>query len=225
MVQAQGFELDIRRPRFGDPLPQTLDDHAGVMIFGGPMSANDTDDWLSRELSWIEVPLKEEKPLLGICPGAQMMARCLGERVYAHPEGRVEIGYYPISPTEHGHGVCPCRFPEKVYQWHREGFDLPSGATLLAAGQDFETQAFHYGRSAYGLQFHPEVTYAMMWRWTSRAPYLLESLPGAYPRHRHLEGWYLHDAPIARWLNAFLKVWIGGGAQSIETGNAKLAAE
>jgi GMP synthase (glutamine-hydrolysing) len=227
MLQAQGFELDIRRPRFGDPLPQSLCDHAGVMIFGGPMSANDTDDWLRRELGWIEVPLKENKPLLGICLGAQMMARCLGQRVYTHPEGKVEIGYYPISPTEQGHEVCACRFPEKVYQWHREGFDLPTGATLLAAGEDFETQAFRFGPTAYGLQFHPEVTYAMMCRWTLRCPQPLETLPGAYLRHQHLEGWYQHDRPTARWLDAFLKVWIDGEAGAGETRDAKrgIAAE
>jgi len=206
LLQAQGFELDIRRPRFGDPLPETLDDHVGAMVFGGPMSANDEEDWLRREIDWIKVPLKEEKPFLGICLGAQMLARHLGHRVCPHPEGRVEIGYYPIDPTEDGHDVCACPFPEKVYQWHREGFDLPAGATLLAKGQDFEAQAFRYGRSAYGVQFHPEVTYAMMCRWTVHGAARMQ-LPGAHPRHRHFEGWYLHDAAIARWSDCFLKAW------------------
>jgi GMP synthase (glutamine-hydrolysing) len=209
LLRLRGWDLDIRRPCLGDPLPLSLSDHAGAIIFGGPMSANDDNDWLRRELAWIEVPLKEEKPLLGICLGAQMMARCLGQQVYKHPKGKVEIGYYPISPTEHGHAVCSYRFPEKVYQWHREGFDLPVGATLLAAGQDFETQAFRFGRNAYGLQFHPEVTYAMMCRWTLRCPQPLETLPGAYLRHQHLEGWYRHDTPIALWLDAFLNAWLG----------------
>jgi GMP synthase (glutamine-hydrolysing) len=174
------------------------------------MSANDQDDWLRREIDWIDVPLKEEKPFLGICLGAQMLTRHLGERVYRHPDGKVEIGYYPIKPTDHGHALCPCPFPQQVYQWHREGFDLPRGATLLASGLDFETQAFRYGPCAYGLQFHPEVTYAMMCCWTMRATAGYESLPGAYPRHAHLEGWFLHDRATARWLDAFLKSWIDG---------------
>ncbi len=114
------------------------------------------------------MPLKEAKPLLGVCLGAQMLARHLGHRVYRHPEGKVEIGYYPIVPTEAGEALCAAPFPTHVYQWHREGFDLPRGATLLAAGSDFEAQAFRYGPAAYGLQFHPEVTYAMMCRWTLR---------------------------------------------------------
>jgi GMP synthase (glutamine-hydrolysing) len=207
LLKLQGFELDIRRPRFGDPLPQTLAEHAGAIIFGGPMSANDEEDWLRREIDWIEVPLREEKPFLGICLGAQMLARHLGHRVYAHPEGKVEVGYYPIHPTPEGHAVCACPFPERVYQWHREGFDLPRDSVLLAGGQDFETQAFRYGRAAYGFQFHPEVTYAMMCRWTIRGTDRMQ-LPGAHPRHRHLEGWFRHDAAVARWSEAFMGSWL-----------------
>ena len=99
-LRALGHPLDIRRPRFGDALPETLDEHAGAVIFGGPMSANDGDDYVRREIDWIEVPLREQRPFLGICLGAQMLARQLGARVAPHPQGRAEIGYYPIRPTE-----------------------------------------------------------------------------------------------------------------------------
>jgi len=208
-LKAQGFELDIRRPRFGDALPKTLRDYAGAIIFGGPMSANDEHDWLRREIDWIDVPLKEKKPLLGICLGAQLLARHLGHRVYAHPEGKVDVGYYPVLPTDEGHCLCETPFPEKVYQWHGEGFELPCGATLLARGEDFEAQAFRYGPSAYGLQFHPEVTYAMMCRWTAKGGERM-AMPGAQPRHLHLEGWYRHDAAIDCWSDAFLARWLEG---------------
>jgi GMP synthase (glutamine-hydrolysing) len=207
LLRTQGFVLDIRRPRFGDPLPETLAEHAGAIIFGAPMSANDEEDWLRREIDWIRVPLKEEKPFLGICLGAQMLARRLGQRVYPHPDGKVEAGYYPIHPTREGRGLCACPFPEKVYQWHREGFDLPCQSMLLAEGQDFEAQAFHYGPSAYGFQFHPEVTCAMMCCWTIRGADRMQS-PGAHPRHLHLEGWFQHDAAVACWSDAFLKAWV-----------------
>src|ERR1700722_3582907 len=70
-LRALGYGLEIRRPRFGDPLPETLDGHAGAVIFGGPMSANDPDDFVRREIDWIAVPLREQRPLLGICLGAQ----------------------------------------------------------------------------------------------------------------------------------------------------------
>ncbi|MDR3407533.1 MAG: glutamine amidotransferase [Methylovirgula sp.] len=208
LLKARGYELDIRRPRFGDPLPETLCDYAGAIMFGGPMSANDEDDWLRREIDWIDVPLAEEKPFLGICLGAQMLARHLGHRVYAHPEGKVEVGYYPIQPTADGHNICDCSFPEHVYQWHGEGFELPGGAVLLASGQDFEAQAFRYGTHAYGLQFHPEVTFAMMCCWMGRSGGRLEQ-PGACPREQHLQGWYQHDMAIARWSDAFLDAWTG----------------
>jgi GMP synthase (glutamine-hydrolysing) len=209
LLRQKGCELDIRRPRFGDPLPRSLADHAGAIVFGGPMSANDEDDFVKAEIDWINVPLKEKKPFLGICLGAQMLARTLGQRVYVHPEGRVEIGYYPIRPTEHGRALCSARFPDHVYHWHREGFGLPQGALLLAEGGDFEVQAVRFGATAYGFQFHPEVTYAMMCRWTSKGAERLTA-PGAWARDHHLEGWFLHDSKVASWTENFLDCWMAG---------------
>src|SRR5690348_13029343 len=70
---ANGFDLDIRRPPLGDPLPDTLEAHAGAVVFGGPMSANDKDEYVKRETDWLAVPLAENRPFLGICLGAQML--------------------------------------------------------------------------------------------------------------------------------------------------------
>ena len=117
-LKAMGVRLDIRRPSFGEPLPATLADHAGVVVFGGPMGANDTLDWVRREIDWLEIPLAEEKPLLGLCLGAQMLARTLGARVFGYDDKRSEIGYYPIEPTSAGERLCPASFPRTVYQWH-----------------------------------------------------------------------------------------------------------
>jgi GMP synthase (glutamine-hydrolysing) len=153
-LRALGYPLDIRRPRFGDPLPETLELHAGAVIFGGPMSANDPDDYVRREIDWIEIPLREQRPFLGICLGAQMLAKQLGAAVAPHHEGRVEVGYYPIRPTAAGHALCP-DWPERVYHWHGEGFQLPGGAELLAEGDDFPVQAFQ-SCHAFGFQFHPD---------------------------------------------------------------------
>jgi GMP synthase (glutamine-hydrolysing) len=201
-----GFDLDVRRPRFGDPLPGTLRDHAGAVIFGGPMSANDNDDFIRREIDWIAVPLKEDKPLLGICLGAQMCARALGGRVFAHPQGHAEIGYYPIRPTAAGLAVVN-DWPEQVYQWHREGFELPRCAELLAEGDMFEVQAIRYGR-CFALQFHPDVTHAMMHRWTTRGHVRLE-MPGAKPRAAHFADREVYDYSARAWLAVFLERWIG----------------
>jgi GMP synthase (glutamine-hydrolysing) len=205
--RALGHRLDIRRPRFGDSLPETLEEHAGAVIFGGPMSANDPDDYVRREIDWIAVPLAEQRPLLGICLGAQMLAKHLGARVAPHPEGRVQIGYYPIRPTAAGLVVCR-NWPDHVYHWHCEGFELAAGAQLLAEGCDFPVQAFRYDH-AFGLQFHPDVNYAMMHCWTTRDDQDMES-PGALPRHRHFADRAVHDVTERAWLREFLDGWLAG---------------
>ena len=204
LLQERGFRLDIRRPRFGDPLPADTRDFAGAVIFGGPMSANDPDDFVKAEIDWIGVALKEELPFLGICLGAQMLARHLGAKVGFHPEGQVEVGYYPIYPTEAARSELP--WPDHVYQWHREGFEVPAGAELLATGDCFTNQAIRVGRAAYGIQFHPEVTHWMMNRWTTRAHERMAS-PNARPRQDHFDGRYLHDPGVRLWLDAFLDHW------------------
>src|SRR5260221_3199022 len=150
-LRAVGHRLDIRRTRFGDSLPETLDGHAGAVIFGGPMSANDSDDYVRYEIDWINVPLREQRPFLGICLGAQMLAKQLGAKVAPHDRALTQIGYYPIRPTPAGRELCP-DWPAQVYHWHREGFELPRGAQLLAAGDDFPMQAFQWD-NAFGLQF------------------------------------------------------------------------
>ena len=204
----RGYRLDARRPRLGDPLPETLDHHAGAIIFGGPQSANDPDDYIRREIDWISVPLKENKPFLGICLGAQMMARQLGARVSTHCHGHVEVGYYPVRPTDEGRAICAL-WPDHVYQWHREGFDLPRGTTLLAEGDTFPCQAFRQGTRAYALQFHPEVTHAMMCRWTIRGAPRMQS-PGAKQRVAHFEDRWVHDYAMQTWLSHFLDHWLAG---------------
>jgi GMP synthase (glutamine-hydrolysing) len=88
-----------------------------------------------------------------------------------------------------------------------EGFDVPKGATLLATGGDFPNQAFSIGDRVYGLQFHPEVTLAMMHRWTVKGAQRCE-LPGAQPPLAHIEGRTLYDAAVSRWLDQFLDVWL-----------------
>ena len=201
-----GYELDVRRPRFGDALPATMHEHAAAVIFGGPMSANDADDFIRREIDWIAVPLRDDKPFLGICLGAQMCARQLGGKVFRHPRGHAEIGYYPIRPTAAGLALVDS-WPEQVYQWHREGFDLPRGAELLAEGDTFEVQALRYG-SGYALQFHPDVTHAMMHRWTTRGHVRLE-MPGAKPRAAHFADREVYDYSVRAWLSVFLERWIG----------------
>jgi len=205
ILASRGYTLDVRRPRFGNPLPPTLAGHAGAIIFGGPMSANGEEEFIRREIDWLAVPLSENKPFLGVCLGAQMLVRHLGGKVAGHPRGYVEAGYYPIRPTAAGRTLCPS-WPERVYQWHREGVELPSGSELLAEGATFRVQAFRHG-SGYGLQFHPEVTQAMMCRWVIRSAERL-SLPGAKPPATHFQDRAVYDFAIRAWLADFLEQWI-----------------
>ena len=99
-------------------------------------------------------------------------------------------------------------WPEMVYHWHREGFSLPAGATLLASGEEYPNQAYRYGENAYGVQFHSEVTHWMMNRWTTKAAHRFV-LPGAQGREKQFEGRMMYDRAIRDWLHEFLDIWIG----------------
>jgi len=108
--------------------------------------------------------------------------------------------------------LCP-DWPERVYHWHGEGFHLPGGAELLAEGDDFPVQAFRSGH-AFGFQFHPDVTYAMMHRWTTRGCVRMDS-PGAHPRHLHFEGRAVHDMAERAWLKNFIHGWLMRAPRSV----------
>lgn len=211
-LRERGYGLDIRRPALGGELPPTLENHTGAVIFGGPMSAYDTEPFIKREADWIGVPLAEDKPFLGLCLGAQLLALHLGADVKPRPDGTVEVGYYPIRPTPEGEALI--HWPAMVYQWHRDGFDLPRGATRLAEGLGaFPEQAFQVGSSAFGLQFHPELTMAMTYRWTVKGAERMRC-PGAQPRAKHIEGRLMYDAAIDAWLERFLDLWLAGGGRA-----------
>lgn len=202
VLLASGFDLDIRRPPLGDALPETLQQHAGAIIFGGPMSANDPDEYVKRETDWLAVPLNENKPFLGVCLGAQMLVNHLGGKVCGRDDGHVEIGWYPVRPTEAGRDLFD--WPEMVYHFHREGFSLPAGATLLATGEVYENQAIRYGDNAWGVQFHAELTRAMMHRWVVGGAHRFD-LPGAQIGRDHLNGRMLWDLKLRIWLAQFLE--------------------
>ena len=95
LLQARGYQLDQRCPCIGDALPDHLEDHDGVVVFGGPMSANDDThlDGIGQELKFIDRVLARDLPFIGICLGGQLLARALGAKVAPDAGGRVEIGY------------------------------------------------------------------------------------------------------------------------------------
>lgn len=148
----------------GEPLPE--ENHSGLIIMGGPVSANDNLPGLKDELGLIEEALHDEVPVLGICLGSQLIAKALGARVFRNAE--LEIGWEQVWLTEAGKrdsvmgGIAS---PETFFHWHGETFDLPQGAEWLAYSEKCRHQAYRYGPKVYGIQFHPEITAEMIEDW------------------------------------------------------------
>lgn len=137
-----------------------------VVVLGGEMGVYEAADhpFLTAEQRLLRARLAEQRPTLGVCLGAQLMAGALGERVY---KGDVTaIGYRPVEPTPAG-ADSPIRHfaGVPVAQWHSDTFELPEGATLLASSADYRNEAFAIGRHALAVQFHPELTEDMHERW------------------------------------------------------------
>lgn len=137
-----------------------------AVILGGPIGVYETDRYpfLSGELQAIAMRLQQGKPTLGICLGAQLMARALGAEVKS--TGRVEIGYAPLTLTEQGcDSVLRDIAAVPVLHWHGDQFAIPDGAVRLAETPGFPNQAFSIGSKVLGLQFHLEADYAQIERW------------------------------------------------------------
>lgn len=139
-----------------------------VIVLGGPIGAymDAVYPFLTQELRLLERRLAADRPTLGICLGAQLMARALGARVYSGP--RKEIGWGPLTLSPQGRRSPLDRLAgsgEPVLHWHGDTFDLPAGAIRLASTSLYENQAFSWGHSALALQFHPEVTASGLEHW------------------------------------------------------------
>jgi GMP synthase (glutamine-hydrolysing) len=205
-LRTMGWPIDICRHACGDPLPESLDGYSGVVIFGGPQSANDDhEDFIRNELDWTPKVIDSGTPFLGVCLGAQIMARAYGGTVGEHPEGQVEIGYYPVRATQAGEEFFPDEM--RIFQWHREGFEVPDCATLMATGDHYENQAIGIGPNAVGIQFHPEVTEQMNRRWLIGGAARLEC-PGAQQPDEHMLARATHDPFVDQWVDGFLRKWL-----------------
>ncbi len=158
----RGYLEEIIRPPLGDRLHEDLSNYSAIVIFGGPMSVNDDDQFIKDEIEWMAKVIKSKIPFLGICLGAQILAKYLGCDVVKNEKDLAEIGFYEIKPVGEGDNIF--KNQNVFYQFHTEGFELPEGCQLLARGEIFKNQAFRY-ENCYALQFHPEVNMIVHLRW------------------------------------------------------------
>ena len=203
-LKKRGFNFDIRRPTLGEELPCNLKKYDLVVVFGGPMSVNDNNEFIEKEIEWIGNVLNSEVPFLGICLGAQMLAKYLGCKIEKNSNNLSEIGFYKIIPK--GNGIKMFNSQDIFYQFHSEGFELPKGCELLAKGDIFNNQAFKY-KNCYGLQFHPEVNIYLHLKWLFlvllKKPRVLFT-KGSQNIFQQLILRFKYNKSISKWLDVFL---------------------
>ena len=203
-----GFDPVAYRPFKGDKLPEPGPDVAGSVVYGGPFNVFEEDKhpFLHDEADWIRACMANDIPLLGICQGAQQIARVLGAEVGPFDPPVHEFGYYPISPTPEGRDFLP----ETLYmtQAHFHTFAIPDGAVHLASSPLYPNQAFRYGERTYAFQFHAECTIEGFRRWWSNswAPY---GKRGVQTREEQAALMNAHDERQADWFYGFLSKLFG----------------
>jgi GMP synthase (glutamine-hydrolysing) len=173
VVDAGGHRLDEWSLAWNRPPVRPIDDYRAVFVFGGAMHADQDDrhPWLREENLLIQRLLNLKIPLLGVCLGAQLLAKAAYAPVHAAPEP--EIGWIPVetTPAARDDPVFD-RLPERfvAFQWHYYTYGLPAGAVELARSSVC-TQAFRLGPAAWAIQFHAEVTRAQVEGWIADSPH------------------------------------------------------
>jgi GMP synthase-like glutamine amidotransferase len=164
-LRTRHIEVDYADLYQTGALPPDIAVYDALIFLGGPMSVNDDLAFLRREMEFIRQATERRQPILGICLGAQLIARALGAAVRRNPAS--EIGWYDLHFTEAAAGdrLFHGLFRETVFHWHGETFDLPPGAELMASSARCRNQAFRIGEAVSALQFHLEVTPEMIADW------------------------------------------------------------
>ena len=169
-LTAGGFRARVIRSDLGEAVPDEPGDAAGLIVMGGPQSVYEQDQFpfLRAEIKLMERAIKKERPILGTCLGAQLLAAVLGANVRPGPSK--EIGWHRLTRTADAARDALWRDVPNTFEgfhWHGDIFDLPAGATRLASSELTENQAFRYGKNAYGFLFHMEVSAAMIREWVA----------------------------------------------------------
>jgi len=172
LVEERGGRLERWVTVDGGAGPDSPERYDAIMVFGGAMHPDQDREhpWLAEEAAFIRGALGREVPLLGVCLGAQLIARAAGASV--GPAMTAEVGWTSVNLNEAGRadlviGTLPERFD--AFQWHYYTFELPTGAELLAEN-DAARQAYRLGERAWGIQFHAEVTLPMLEKWFVEGP-------------------------------------------------------
>ncbi len=187
-----GALVDLYRPFMDQALPENPDDIDALIVFGGEQSAlsDDTHPYLPRLASLMAQTTAAGKPVLGICLGAQILARGLGAQnlLGAAPEfGWVDVGLTAAGQSDPIFNGVDLLFP--IFQWHGDTFTLPQSATHLASSSAAQQQCFRIGRATYGMQFHFEASRAVVADWTRTFPEATE---------RMAPGWSLTHPTLAK---------------------------
>ena len=169
LFAADEWETSVVELWKGEELPSDFDEISCVVVMGGPMNVYEEESYpfLKAEDAFIRNTVERGIPFLGVCLGAQLLAKACGAKVWKAPER--EIGWRKVVLTESGRddGLFRGIADPVVFQWHGDTFDLPDNAVLLAEGEICRNQAFRIGRCAYGLQFHIEASADMVRDWIS----------------------------------------------------------
>ena len=167
VIEAAGYQVRYLEAGMDDLSWVDPMDPALMIVLGGPIGANDEAEYpfIHDELNILQARLNNDLPTLGICLGAQLMARALGARVF--PAGQ-EVGWLPLELSDAGYESPLAHLSgenTQVLHWHADTFDLPEGAVGLASTDKTRNQAFQWKKRGLALQFHPEVTVHGLERW------------------------------------------------------------
>jgi len=165
VLEGMGIPCDVLHPYLGQPVPANLGDYSGLALGGGAQGVYEQDQYpyLTQECQLVREAMVVDRPVIGLCLGGQLMAAALGADV--RKSGRKEIGFFevaldPLAQYDPVWSGMPQTFV--TTHWHGDVFDIPPGGMKMASSAMTPNQLFRYGHSMYGLQFHLEMTPAVL---------------------------------------------------------------